>query len=246
MQHLFLFGSMYFLFLGPFRGQESTPTVKNDTSDISPKTIDAGQLEQFRDNPDFDYEVVQSAAPDWWIAFKNGLANMFLKFFEWLFGIEKAAGAFSTFLEVIPYALLALLLFILIKFFMNVNARAVLHAKKNKSVVTLSEEEHIIKNEDIQQLIQNALGQQDYRLAVRYYYLYLLQLMSEKELIVWELQKTNEDYTKELQKQELIQPFAASTRLYNYFWYGEFPIDETKYRKAEANFLTLKKLLTNG
>jgi len=246
MQHLFLFGSMYFLFLGPFRAQESTPTVKNDTSDISPKTIDAGQLEQFRDNPDFDYEVVQSAAPDWWIAFKNGLANMFLKFFEWLFGIEKAAGAFSTFLEVIPYALLALLLFILIKFFMNVNARAVLHAKKNKSVVTLSEEEHIIKNEDIQQLIQNALGQQDYRLAVRYYYLYLLQLMSEKELIVWELQKTNEDYTKELQKQELIQPFAASTRLYNYFWYGEFPIDETKYRKAEANFLTLKKLLTNG
>lgn len=229
----------------PSWAQDSIAKVKKDTSDIRQIQIEESQLEQFRNNPDFNYEEALPKAPDWWISFKNWIANIVIKFFEWLFGVEKAVGAFNAFLQVLPYILLAVLLFILIKFFLSVNARAVMHAKKNQAIVALSEEEHIIKNEDIQQLIENAIGQKDYRLAVRYYYLYMLQLMSEKEFIVWELQKTNDDYKLELQKQELVQPFATSTRLYNYFWYGEFPIDETKYKKAEANFLSLKHLLIN-
>jgi len=246
MQKRLVLGLMCFLFAAALWPQDSIPTVNFDTSEISPKHIDANQLQEFRNNPDFDYEVVKSTAPDWWVSLKNWLGNMLIKFFEWLFGIEKAAGALSIFLEVLPYVLLAVLVFILIKFFMSVNARAVIHAKKNQAMVSLSEEEHIIKNEDIQQLIQNALHQKDYRLAVRYHYLYMLQLMSAKELITWELQKTNEDYTKELRKPELVQPFAASTRIYNYFWYGEFPIDESTYRRAETDFITLKNLLDHG
>ena len=246
MRYPFLIGLFLTLSFCPLWAQDSIVTIKNDTTNLTPIQIEESQLEQFKNNPDFDYEVVKSAAPDWWISFKNWLSNVFIRIFEWLFGIEKAAGAFSTFLQILPYVLLVILLFILIKFFLSVNARAVIHAKKNQSIVALSEEEHIIKNEDIQQLIASALAEKDYRLAVRYNYLYMLQLLSEKELITWELQKTNDDYTKELQKQDLVQPFATSTRLYNYFWYGEFPIDETKYKKAESKFLSLKQLLTNA
>lgn len=246
MRNSFLIGLLCVFCCITLRAQDNSATIKKDTADISPVQIDESQLEQFRNNPDFDYKEAIATAPDWWVSFKNWISTIFIKFFEWLFGVEKAAGAFSVFLQVLPYALLVLLLFILIKFFLSVNARAVMHAKKNQAIVALSEEEHIIKNEDIQQLIEKALGQKDYRLAVRYQYLYMLQLMSEKEFIVWELQKTNDDYKLELQKQELVQPFATSTRLYNYFWYGEFPIDETKYKKAEAKFLSLKQLLING
>lgn len=245
MRNPFIIALLCTLYCVPLWAQDSIAAVKKDTSDIRQLQIEERQLEQFRNNPDFNYEEALAAAPDWWISFKNWIANIVIKFFEWLFGVEKAAGAFSAFLHVLPYVLLAILLFILIKFFLSVNARAVMHAKKNQPIVALSEEEHIIKNEDIQQLIENAIEQKDYRLAVRYYYLYMLQLMSEKECIVWELQKTNDDYKLELQKQELVQPFATSTRLYNYFWYGKFPIDETKYKKAEANFLSLKHLLIN-
>lgn len=246
MGYRFLIVLMLLLCCGSLWAQDSTATIKKDTSYIQQIQIEESQLDAFRNNPDFDYDVVKSAAPDWWISFKNWLGNIVLKFFEWLFGVEKAAGAFNVFLQILPYFLLVILLFILIKFFLSVNARAVMHAKKNQSIVALSEEEHIIKNENIQQLIATALTQKDYRLAVRYYYMYMLQLMSEKELIVWELQKTNEDYTRELKQQELMMPFAAITRLYNYFWYGEFPIDESKFKKAEIKFLSLKQLLTNG
>jgi len=127
-----------------------------------------------------------------------------------------------------------------------VNSRSILYSKNNKAVVALSEEEHIIKNEDIQQLIQSALSNNNYRLAVRYYYLYILQLMTEKEIIIWELQKTNDDYLNEITKQNLKQPFTKITHLYDYIWYGGFEINEAKYLKAEVVFSSLKKLVKNG
>lgn len=226
--------------------QNDSLTVRLDTSSIVQKTIDSSDLEAFKNNPDFDYEVVKNTAPDWWIAFKNWMSNVLIRFFEWLFGVEKAAGALNVFLKILPYILLGILVFILIKFFINVNARAISHNRNNQALVTFSEEEHIIKNEDIQKLIQQALEAKNYRLAVRYYYLYILRLMNEKELIVWEQQKTNTDYNSELQKTDLKKPFAQITRLYEYVWYGDFPIDEGKFLKAEANFLSLQKVLQNG
>ena len=95
-------------------------------------------------------------------------------------------------------------------------------------------------------MIQKALSDQDYRLAVRFYYLYILQLMSEEALIDWQLQKTNHDYEKEIKKPELKYAFAKITRLYDYVWYGDFSIDELQYKKAEVIFLSLQKSLKNG
>lgn len=236
----------YGCFCTTIAAQNDTLTVKLDTVSLVQKTIDKSELDTFKNNPDFDYEVAKNTVPDWWIAFKNWLSNLFMRLFEWLFGVEQAAGAFNVFLKLLPYLLLGILVFILIKFFINVNAGAMRFNNKNKALVTLSEEEHIIKNEDVQKLIQQALADRNYRLAVRYYYLYTLQLMNEKEIIVWELQKTNADYHKEIEKIELKKPFAQITRLYEYIWYGDFPIDEHKYLKAEANFLSLKEEVQHG
>lgn len=237
---------VYGCFCTTMVAQNDSITVKLDTTSLVQKTIDQGDLDTFRENPDFDYDVAENTAPEWWIAFKNWLSNVVIRFFEWLFGVEEAVGAFNTFLKILPYLLLLILVFILIKFFINVNARAISFNKKNDALVTLSEEEHIIKNEDIQKLIQQALADNNYRLAIRYYYLYMLRLMNEKEIISWELQKTNADYNRELEKTDLKKPFAQITRLYEYIWYGDFPIDEGNYRKAEANFLSLKEAVLNG
>ena len=226
--------------------QKDSLALQYDERKIVKKDITAQDIEVYKNDPDFNYEVVQNNAPEWWIAFKNWAGNVLLRFFEWLFGVNKASGVLSLFLEVLPYVLLVVLVFILIKFFLNVNARAISYAKKNQAAVAMSEEEHIIKNEDIQQLIQEALANDNYRLAVRYYYLYLLQIMTERELINWEIQKTNEDYLNELEQEHLQHPFRKITRLYDYIWYGEFPIDQEKYQKAENSFLSLKQLLTNG
>jgi len=225
--------------------QDSTATVKYDTAPLKVRKITEDDLQSYRDNPDFDYEVIKQDQT-WWDDFKTWLGNLLIQFFEWLFGVEKAAGFLQVFFMIIPYILLVVLIFILIKFFLNVNANALKQAKKNEALVALSEEEHIIKNEDIQQLIQQALQDKNYRLAIRYYYLYILQLMGDKEIIVWELQKTNYDYLNEIDRQELKHPFSTITRWYEYIWYGNFDIDESKYKRAESDFESLQKTLKNG
>lgn len=238
---------LFFLSFGLFNAmaEQDSLTVKYDIAPIEVQQINEEDLTEFRNNPKFDYEVIETN-PTWWDDFKTWLGNLFLRFFEWIFGVEEAAGALVVFLRILPYLLLALLLFILIRFFMSVNSSARANSESKKPFVALSEEEHIIKNEDIQVLIQKALDDKNYRLAVRYYYLFILQLMSEKELIDWQLQKTNHDYENEIQKPDLKKAFTQITRWYDYVWYGDFVIDEAQYQKAEVTFSGLQKTLKNG
>jgi len=226
-------------------GQQDSVLIKYDKDPIKVKQLSDDDLQVYRDNPDFNYEIIK-AERTWWDDFKSWLGNLFLQFFEWLFGGEKAVGYFAVFLRIIPYILLGVLVFILIKFFLNVNANRLQQAKNDKAYVSLSEEEHIIKNENIQELIRKALANKDYRLAVRYYYLYTLQLMTAQELIDWQLQKTNDDYIQELESTTLKGPFETITRLYDYIWYGNFELNEVKYLKAENAFMKLQNTLKNA
>ena len=236
-----------FLFLTDFLlAQQDSLVVKYDTSEINPVVIEDADLDTFRNDPNFDYEVVKKSAPDWWISFKNWLGRIFMRLFEWIFGIEKASGAFNAFLQILPYLLLGILIFILIKFFLNVHARSLMNTKNNNSLVHLSEEEQIIKNENIESLIEKALAEKNYRLAIRYYYLWILRLMTDKEIIQWELQKTNEDYLSEIKETGLKDAFKTSTLYYNYIWYGDFPLDEPKYQNVSNFFIALKQKVTNA
>ncbi len=240
-----LFFFFYGLSVFSITAQQDPTTVKYDTTPIEVKKITDKVLQEYRNDPKFDYEITTSEI-GWWEGFKTWLGNLLQRFFEWLFGVEEAAGMLSDFFQLIPYILLALLIFVLIRFFLNVNSRALMHSRANDALVSLSEEEHIIKNEDIQQLIQKALIDKNYRLAIRYYYLHILKLMSDKEIIRWEMQKTNDDYLNEIKKNELKRPFTKITHLYDYIWYGNFDIDESKYRMAETTFSQLQKTLQNG
>jgi len=101
----------------------------------------------------------------------------------------------------------------------------------------------LIKNEDLSVLIQKAIEQKNYRLAIRYYYLLALQKLSKHEFIEWQQEKTNEDYIKEIKQSLLKSKFSSSTYLYDFVWYGNFDINELEFAKAEAEFNELNKLI---
>ncbi|WP_209405446.1 DUF4129 domain-containing protein [Pseudozobellia sp. WGM2] len=242
---LFVFYIAFFL-LAPLYGQQDSTTVSYDEVTLEIQEITNADLQKYRIDPDFNYEIVTSD-PTWWNDFTAWLGNVLLRVFESIFGMEKASGFLSMFLELVPYLLLILLIYLLIKFFLKLNANNLKHTKGSKNLVNLSEEEHIIKNENIQKLINDAVATKNFRLAIRYYYLYVLRLLSEKDLIVWELQKTNNDYLKEIELENLKQQFSKITRLYDYIWYGDFAIDESKFQRAEKEFQSLKlNLESNG
>ena len=100
----------------------------------------------------------------------------------------------------------------------------------------LNEEEELVKTKDITKLIQEAVKAEDYRLAVRYYYLWFLQKLDQHKVIEYESQKTNQDYTQEISAAPLKKQFAVITRIYEFIWYGNFEVSENAYYLAEKDF----------
>ena len=109
--------------------------------------------------------------------------------------------------------------------------------------MSITEDEALIKNKNLSNFIQKAIAQKNYRLAVRYYYLLLLQQLEVKELIIWEQQKTNDDYIHEISETNLKSSFSKVTRLYDFVWYGNFEINELEFGSVEAEFEQIKNLI---
>lgn len=96
---------------------------------------------------------------------------------------------------------------------------------------------------DFAKMIEQTQREGNYRLAVRYYYLWLLKKLSFREIIEWHTDKTNTDYYYEIKDPALRDDFKYLSYVYDHSWYGEFPIDNSTYAKAERAFLkTLNKL----
>ena len=235
---LLLIGSLCF-------GQRDSTVIRYDEQTLEVVEITEADLLDYRSDDSYNYEpeVVDNS---WWEGVKNWFYNILHRFFEWLFGVDAAPEYIAGFLRIIPYLLLGLLLFLLIRFLIKANTKNIIFAKANQNLVVLSEEERILKTEDIQPLIKKAFECKAYRLAIRYYYLYLLKLLMERELIDWQLQKTNDDYLQELSQSKLRPLFEKVTLLYDYIWYGEFEIDAEGYEQAKYQFDTLKNSIATN
>ncbi len=93
-----------------------------------------------------------------------------------------------------------------------------------------------IQETNFQALLQAAMAQGDYRTAIRFSYLQLLQILDQKQYIVWTKPKTNYDYYLSLQQQAFGANFKELTRIFENAWYGESPWTTEEY-KAQYNLL---------
>ena len=240
----FLFYITFFIFSIAVFSQEERNEVPIDTSIIGQKKFDAQKIEAYKQQDDFIY-VVEKREPTLLEKIWNWFKRFVKRILSYIFDdITPAVGFLRIVLKALPYIIAGLVLFFIIKFFLKVNARNIIDGKKAKPIVRLSEEEELIKDKDLPNLIEKAIAEANYSLAIRYYYLLLLKNLSDKELISWQQEKTNEDYIKELTANKQIHSeFKKLTYLYDYVWYGEFLIDKEKFMLAESNFKnTLAKL----
>jgi hypothetical protein len=91
-----------------------------------------------------------------------------------------------------------------------------------------------------ERLLQVALNDNDIRLAVRYSYMWLLQLLQQRELIRYRIDKTNFDYYHELDGSDFKVPFKKLSRQYEYAWYGHYDLSSAGYNEFNALFRNLK------
>lgn len=96
----------------------------------------------------------------------------------------------------------------------------------------------------LEQALEKALLQRNFRMAIRIHYLWLLKVLYEKELINWKKDKTNHTYISELGRstsEEAASNFRKLTLWYEKAWYGESEIGEQDFRSVEGYFIDFRK-----
>jgi hypothetical protein len=83
--------------------------------------------------------------------------------------------------------------------------------------------------------IQQAAAKGDYRLAIRYQFLYTLQQLEAKQRLHLSPDKTNYGYVTEIHA-SLRPAFAALVLRYEFAWYGKMPVTDSQYRETETLF----------
>jgi len=239
---------LLFLSFGSIFPQESDSLIQvreikyDKTANLSPVDFNDKQIEEYRSQKEFNY--INTAEKDnWWVRFKRWINAKYHQFINWLFGEYKANSILAFIIAVIPFVLIFVLLGLIAWLFSRLNPGGRMLQQPKTSEVFLSEEEDLVKNEDLSALIKEAIKNGQFRLAVRYYYLYELRKLDELELIYYEYQKTNRDYSEEIKNKNIRKQFSEITKLHEFIWYGSFQVSESDFRLAEKGFIRMEDSL---
>lgn len=217
--------------------------IQVDSSTVEAKTFSKNFQKKYKGS-DFVYE---QKAPE---------KSMWQRFIEWLARIYRsifkeqdaqASADFATiFMRTIAVLIIVFVIYLIVKALINKEGQWIFGKNSNKKTLYYSDIEKNIHLLDFEKLIKESLQTGEKRIAIRYYYLWLLKVMAQNNYIEWDIEKTNSDYLYELKKPAHKEDFTYLSYLYNYIWYGEFDIDETAFTKAENRFKNAIKTFSNG
>ena len=143
--------------------------------------------------------------------------------------------------QVLMYIMLAVIILVVIYQIIKNAGGFSFGGERKKIKFDTSEEKHSedtedIANNDFKSLIEQAKSDKDFRKAIRYYHLWVLQTLSDKKLIRWNKDKTDYDYYRELGENPVKNDFSDSVYVYDYIWYGNFQINPKEFDIAESIF----------
>ncbi len=183
--------------------------------------------------PEFTYETKNVAKTAWdrfWEAVRN--------FFDDLFSVGNkttSAGGFNIFMRILAFVVIGFVIYMIVRVIIQKEGMWIFG--RSRKSITVQDIQEDIHQMDFRQLTEDTKKAGDYKLAVRYYYLWLLKKLSTREIIDWHWDKTNSDYLYEIKNDMLKKDFEYLSYVYDYSWYGDFPLDEMAFAKAEKAFL---------
>ncbi|KFC24015.1 hypothetical protein [Chryseobacterium sp. FH1] len=180
---------------------------------------------------DFNYETLKSKE-SLLDLIKRKIAQLFFKNID----PNKASIYTVNILRFFGIAIVAILLFILIRYLMSKDGNF-LFGKKNKKIkISAQDIEENIHEINFPQSILKFEKENNFRSAIRYHFLYSLKKLADKNLINLNPEKTNRDYLKELKDKNLQEDFRRVIYIYDYIWYGEFDTQEIDYQHYKTYF----------
>ena len=200
-----------------------------DSQKVTPTHFESSIKEDYSSD-DFQYEekIPEKSA---WDHFKEWLANLIGR----LFGVTgPVAGIIVVWIFYgVAIIIVALVIYYIVKSMVNKEGQWIFAKSSSKKIINYDDIERNLKDIDFDKLIKDTLKSGDNRLAIRYYYLWILKKMAEKDIIDWNPEKTNSDYLYEIKSNTLKTDFSYVSYLYNYIWYGEFEVDQSSFENAK-------------
>jgi hypothetical protein len=225
-------------------GTTPLQTTMQDAVYVDTEPMDKREFKNLKDiynDNAFIYErTVENSGR--WTRFKKWLTD----FFQDLFNIDstvKAASITGIIIKIFFVVIFLLVVFIIVKAIINKEGSWIFGKSSDKTIIAVADIENNIYETDFKSLIAEAEKENNHRLAIRYYYLWLLKTLSEEEIIDYDVEKTNSDYYLEIENKDTKEEFSYTSYLYNYIWYGEFDIDDAQFEKAKKAFTQFLRTL---
>ncbi|MBF4471178.1 MULTISPECIES: DUF4129 domain-containing protein [Flavobacterium] len=214
-----------------------------DTASVTAKSFPENFKKKYTDT-DFIYEF-KTPEKNAWDRFKEWLSNFLKKLFS-ISDNKTSSLLVDILIRVIAIAVVITVIYMIVKAIMNNEGQWVFGKNSDKKIINYDEIEKNLHLADFEKLIQSSLESGEKRLTARYYYLWLLKKMSDRQIIEWDIEKTNSDYLYEIKNQAQKEDFAYLSYLYNNIWYGEFELDDSTFEKTRSAFEKSIKKVSNG
>jgi len=139
------------------------------------------------------------------------------------------------------FLVIAAFIAILIAFLASSNIK--LFRRRSASIDTGNDEvaEENIFSVNYDKEIRKAISEQNYRLAIRLWYLSTLKDLAENDVIQYKQERTNSEYINQLFDTPYHKDFFRLTRNFEYIWYGKFELSADRFASLEKDFATFKQ-----
>lgn len=207
--------------------------IRQDTSAvIDLRSFSKQQMSEYRHSPDFHYFNSEEEDQGLWSRIRIWV---FRKIYDLItFGTDTNIG--KTILAILIVGII-----ILAAYKITRTDNTQLFAKRNSNLNLLNLSKQEIQQTDFDQLIKDAVSVNNYRLAVRLWYLTTLKNLAAKGFIQWKSGKTNYEYVKELNDPAYSGIFARLTHVFEYCWYGEVAVSPSVYENIREQFLKFNR-----
>lgn len=213
--------------------------AKNNFDTIQKIKYEANFQNKYKGS-DFDYQQ------------KPAVKTFFQRFMSWLgqkisriFNIsnqEQTKKYASNLIIFLATIIIGFAIYFIIKIIRNKEGRWIF-GKPARTEINYADFENNLQAIDFDNLIAQTSLDGNFRLEIRYYYLWILKKLTEKEFIVFHAEKTNSDYLNEIKSDKIKSDFKYVSYLYNYIWYGEFEITAENYNNSKKAFVKMLQSL---
>jgi len=228
----FIFIIMLFFLFKTVTAQKET--LGYDSSEVRQRHFTESSIKAYVNDKDFEYEKEVVETPSAWDRFWQWFWNKYNDM------ISTEAG--KTTMQIIYWLLgIAAVTFFVLKV-IKMNRMNLFRASPPGNIPYKIEDENVYTisfNEAIQQALQNG----NYRLAIRLLYLQNLKTLSDKNLIIWQPNKTDADYLREISKPGLKQSFKNITDIFEYAWYGNLVVTKDDFIGIQKEFAQFQNQL---